>query len=192
MFLQITSSEPVKLQKDPIPPKKRVFVDHLLVVGRILLRGTLDRTFDILLARMAKGVETGEKIVELVQKGITTRDILTEHAFENAVMHLLTMGGSTNGILHLQAIYHEAGLGELPRFSYTNNRDMLKTAKEHFAPTGISASFLRSILPFFVSGISSTLRITPLLALIGSLGVSIREIQISVRALEIYLNDMEH
>ena len=31
-----------------------------------------------------------------------------------------------------------------------------------------------------------------LLALIGSLGVSIREIQISVRALEIYLNDMEH
>ena len=31
-----------------------------------------------------------------------------------------------------------------------------------------------------------------LLALIGSLGVSIREILISVRALEIYLNDMEH
>ena len=77
--------------------------------------------------------------MELVQKGITTRDILTEHAFENAVMHLLTMGGSTNGILHLQAIYHEAGLGELPRFSYTNNRDMLKTAKEHFAPTGGAA-----------------------------------------------------
>ena len=93
----------------------------------------------VLAARMAKGVETGEKIVELVQKGITTRDILTEHAFENAVMHLLTMGGSTIGILHLRAIYHEAGLGELPRFSYTNNRDMLKTAKEHFAPTGGAA-----------------------------------------------------
>ena len=50
----------------------------------------------VLAARMAKGVETGEKIVELVQKGVTTRDILTEEAFENAVMHLLTMGGSTN------------------------------------------------------------------------------------------------
>ncbi|MCI6126203.1 MAG: dihydroxy-acid dehydratase [Enterocloster clostridioformis] len=49
------------------------------------------------------------------------------------------MGGSANGILHLQAIYHEAGLGELPRFSYTNNGDMLKTAKEHFAPTGGAA-----------------------------------------------------
>lgn len=68
----------------------------------------------VLAARLAKGVETGEKIVELVQKGITTKEILTEEAFENGMMHLLTMGGSTNGILHLQAIYHEAGLGELP------------------------------------------------------------------------------
>lgn len=80
-----------------------------------------------------------KQLCESVKEGITTRDILTEHAFENAVMHLLTMGGSTNGILHLQAIYYEAGLGELPRFSYTNNRDMLKTAKEHFAPTGGAA-----------------------------------------------------
>lgn len=68
----------------------------------------------VLAARFAMGVATGEKIVELVQKGITTKDILTQKAFENAIMHLLTMGGSTNGILHLQAIYHEAGLGELP------------------------------------------------------------------------------
>ena len=65
----------------------------------------------VLAARMAKGVETGRKIVELVQKGVTTRDILQRAHLRNAVMHLLTMGGSTNGILHLQAIYHEAGLG---------------------------------------------------------------------------------
>ena len=129
----------------------------------------------VLAARMAKGVETGEKIVELVQKGVTTRDILTEEAFENAVMHLLTMGGSTNGILHLQAIYHEAGLGELPlsvlkeieeylhkdtltvsgltmgealsRFSYTNNRNMIKTAEEPFAPTGGVAILKGNIAP---------------------------------------------
>ena len=101
----------------------------------------------VLAARMAKGVETGEKIVELVQKGVTTKDILTEDAFENAVMHLLTMGGSTNGILHLQAIYHEAGLGELPRFSYTNNRNMIKTAEEPFAPTGGVAILKGNIAP---------------------------------------------
>lgn len=67
----------------------------------------------VMAERMQAGVRTGEKIVELVQNGITTKEILTENAFENAMMHLLTMGGSTNGILHLQAVYHEAGLGEL-------------------------------------------------------------------------------
>lgn len=68
----------------------------------------------VMAERLAKGVETGEKIVELVKNGITTKEILTKKAFENSIMHLLSMGGSTNGILHLQAIYHDAGLGELP------------------------------------------------------------------------------
>lgn len=68
----------------------------------------------VLAGRLAMEEKTGEKIVELVMNGITTREILTRDAFENAITHLLTMGGSTNGILHLQAIYHEAGLGELP------------------------------------------------------------------------------
>lgn len=63
--------------------------------------------------RLQAGVRTGEQIVDLVKKNITTKDILTKNTFENAMMHLLTMGGSTNGILHLQAIYYEAGLGEL-------------------------------------------------------------------------------
>lgn len=67
----------------------------------------------VLSARLAMGVETGKQIVSLVKKGITAKDILTKEAFENAIMHLLAMGGSTNGILHLQAIYYEAGLGEL-------------------------------------------------------------------------------
>lgn len=67
----------------------------------------------ILAARLEAGVRTGQQIVELVKQGITSKEILTHEAFENAMMHLLTMGGSTNGILHLQAIYHEAGLGEL-------------------------------------------------------------------------------
>lgn len=67
----------------------------------------------VLSARLEAGVRTGEKIVELVRRGITAKEILTEEAFENAMTHLLSMGGSTNGILHLQAVYHEAGLGEL-------------------------------------------------------------------------------
>ena len=67
----------------------------------------------VMAARMEAGVRTGEAIMELVHRGITSKDILTRNTFENAMIHLLSMGGSTNGILHLQAIYHEAGLGEL-------------------------------------------------------------------------------
>ena len=67
----------------------------------------------VMAARMEAGVRTGEAIMELVHRGITSKDILTRNTFENAMIHLLSMGGSTNGILHLQAIYHEAGLREL-------------------------------------------------------------------------------
>jgi len=72
----------------------------------------------VLAARMAAGIATGERIVILVKEGLTSKEILTKEAFENAAMHLLTMGGSTNGILHLQAIYNEAGLGELSLESF--------------------------------------------------------------------------
>ena len=37
-----------------------------------------------------------------------------KEAIENAIMVLMAMGGSTNGIMHLQAIHKEAGLGHLP------------------------------------------------------------------------------
>ena len=51
---------------------------------------------------------SGEAVVELLRKGITTRDILTKHAFENAITVAMALGGSTNAVLHLLAIAHEA------------------------------------------------------------------------------------
>jgi len=54
--------------------------------------------------------ESGRKIVELVQKGITPRKIMTMKAFENAIMVDLALGGSTNTVLHIPAIAHDAGL----------------------------------------------------------------------------------
>ncbi len=54
--------------------------------------------------------ESGMKIVELINKGITTRQILTQAAFENAIRIDLCLGGSTNSVLHLPAIAHEAGI----------------------------------------------------------------------------------
>ncbi|GAA1228161.1 dihydroxy-acid dehydratase [Prauserella halophila] len=50
----------------------------------------------------------GEAVVGLLGKGITTRDILTREAFENAIAVVMALGGSTNAVLHLLAIANEA------------------------------------------------------------------------------------
>ena len=50
----------------------------------------------------------GEAVVKLVQAGIRPRDILTRKAFENAITVVIALGGSTNAVLHLLAIAHEA------------------------------------------------------------------------------------
>lgn len=52
--------------------------------------------------------ESGRRIVELIKKGITPRKIMTRQAFENAIMVDLALGGSTNTVLHIPAIAHEA------------------------------------------------------------------------------------
>ena len=51
---------------------------------------------------------SGEAVVNLIRLGITARDILTKKAFENAIAVLMAFGGSTNAVLHLLAIAHEA------------------------------------------------------------------------------------
>ena len=54
--------------------------------------------------------ESGKAVVELLRRGITTRDILTKEAFENAIAVVMAFGGSTNAVLHLLAIAHEANV----------------------------------------------------------------------------------
>ena len=51
---------------------------------------------------------SGEAVVALVDAGITARQILTKEAFENAITVIMALGGSTNAVLHLLAIAHEA------------------------------------------------------------------------------------
>src|SRR4030067_1273501 len=53
---------------------------------------------------------SGERIVELIKKNITPRKIMTKRAFENAIMVDLALGGSTNTVLHIPAISHDAGI----------------------------------------------------------------------------------
>ncbi|MGH4016984.1 MAG: dihydroxy-acid dehydratase [Pseudonocardiaceae bacterium] len=51
---------------------------------------------------------SGDAVVELIARGITARQILTREAFENAIAVVMAFGGSTNAVLHLLAIAHEA------------------------------------------------------------------------------------
>ncbi|WP_418515496.1 dihydroxy-acid dehydratase [Curtobacterium flaccumfaciens pv. flaccumfaciens] len=51
---------------------------------------------------------SGEAVVNMLEHGITARQILTKEAFENAIAVAMALGGSTNVILHLLAIAYEA------------------------------------------------------------------------------------
>ena len=64
--------------------------------------------------RMQIASETGTAIVSLVKTGVTARQIITPKSIDNAIAVLMGIGGSTNAIMHLQAIHKEAGLGILP------------------------------------------------------------------------------
>jgi dihydroxy-acid dehydratase len=61
-------------------------------------------------ARMRLAKEAGMKIMELLKKNIRPRDIATLAAFKNAIAVDMALGGSTNTVLHLPAIAHEAGI----------------------------------------------------------------------------------
>ena len=61
-------------------------------------------------------------MVELLRRGITARDILTKEAFENAIAVVMAFGGSTNAVLHLLAIAHEANVKCRSRTSPASGR----------------------------------------------------------------------
>jgi len=66
------------------------------------------------LAGMAKkqriGYESGVRVVELVEQNINSRKIMTKASIENAIRMDMALGGSTNTVLHIPAIAHEAGV----------------------------------------------------------------------------------
>ena len=53
---------------------------------------------------------SGAAVVNLIAQGITTRDIITRQSLENAIAVVMAFGGSTNAVLHLLAIAHEANV----------------------------------------------------------------------------------
>ncbi len=85
--------------------------------------------------RLAK--RAGARIMELLEKDIKPRDILTREAFENAVAVDMALGGSTNTVLHLPAIAYEAGVHlDLASFDAVSQRTpylcSMSPAGKHF------------------------------------------------------------
>ena len=82
--------------------------------------------------RLAK--HAGMKIMELVEKNIRPRDIMTAEAFRNALIVDMALGCSTNTMLHLPAIAHEAGV-EL-NLDMANELSAITPNLCHLAPAG--------------------------------------------------------
>jgi dihydroxy-acid dehydratase len=55
-------------------------------------------------------VASGAAVMDLVESNVLPRQIMTRAAFENAIAVVMALGGSTNSVLHLLAIAHEAGV----------------------------------------------------------------------------------
>jgi dihydroxy-acid dehydratase len=70
--------------------------------------------------------DCGKVVMNVLQKGIRPRDILTREAFENAIASVAASGGSTNAVLHLLAIAREAGVDlEIDDFQTVSERTPL-------------------------------------------------------------------
>ena len=69
--------------------------------------GTIPAVFS---ERTILAKHAGEAIVDMVKKNITTRDIINERSIKNAVACDMALGCSSNSVLHLLAIAHEAGV----------------------------------------------------------------------------------
>ena len=105
--------------------------------------GTAPATSSI---RMMKAEETGVKIMELVEKNITSRQIITDSSIRNAIKACLAMSGSTNAVMHLTAIAYEAELG----IKVLNEFDTLSDTTPQLAKMNPACKY--SIVDFYKDG----------------------------------------
>jgi len=85
--------------------------------------------------------DTGLACAKLLELGIKPREILTFDAFENAIIMLNAVGGSTNGILHLLALSHEAGI----KLTY-NDFERIRKKTPHIADMKPGGSYVMNSL----------------------------------------------
>ena len=107
---------------------------------------------------------SGERIVELVRKDIKPRDIITKKSLENAIMVDMALGGSSNTVLHLMAIAHEAGIDlDLKTFDKISKSvphiSSIEPAGTHFMEDVEYAGGIPAVLKRLKSKLNNTLNV---------------------------------
>ena len=107
---------------------------------------------------------SGERIVELVRMGIKPADIITKKSLENAIMVDMALGGSSNTVLHLMAIAHEAGIGlDLKTFDKISRSvahiSSIEPAGTHFMEDVEYAGGIPAVLKRLKSKLNNTLNV---------------------------------
>ncbi|MCX5704772.1 MAG: dihydroxy-acid dehydratase [Candidatus Omnitrophica bacterium] len=109
--------------------------------------------------------ESGERIVELVKKNIKPRDIITRQSLENAIVVDMALGGSSNTVLHLMSIAHEAGINlDLKTFDKisktTPHIASIEPAGDHYMEDVEYAGGIPAVLKRLKSKLNNTLNVS--------------------------------
>ena len=108
---------------------------------------------------------SGERIVELVKQNIKPRDIITKQSLENAIVVDMALGGSSNTVLHLMSIAHEAGIDlDLKTFDRISKSvphiTNIEPAGEHFMEDIEYAGGIPAVLKRLKSKLNNTLNVS--------------------------------
>ncbi len=112
-------------------------------LGMTLPRAAAVPAFHEVVLRNAR--QSGKRVVELIEEGLTARKIMTKQAVENAVMVDCAIGGSTNATLHIPAVANELGI-ELPLDTFNHFNRKIPTI------LGISPNGPHGIIDLFKAG----------------------------------------
>lgn len=132
---------------------------------------------------------SGERICDLVREDIKPRDIMTKASFDNAVRIDMALGGSTNTVLHLPAIAHEAGF-DLPLDRF----DMLSKDTPHITSIRPGGEYFMEDLEY-AGGIPAVMKVLgdKLIDNPTVSGFSIKEIQDKSEVVDPeVIKDMDH
>jgi len=106
--------------------------------------------------RLRSAFRSGEKIVELVLKGITARKIITRESLENAAMTMMAVGGSSNAVIHTCAIAHEIGVDAA---DIMNAYDRFSTQIPHIARMNPAGKDIDAVDFYQAGGIPAAMQV---------------------------------